>query len=155
MNEKNIKISRSQDPVLFFSENEKKRIMQTIHQAELKTSGEIRVHLERKAQADILKQAQGKFEKLGMTKTQQRNGVLIFLAVQSRQFVICGDLAIHEKLPETFWTEATQLMESYFKQDQFAEGIVHAVLSVGEKLRAFFPYERNDLNELSDEISYS
>jgi uncharacterized membrane protein len=89
-----------------------------------------------------------------MTKTAQRNGVLIFLATGNKKFAVLGDVGINEKVPEGFWNDVVQIMREYFKQNKFAEGISEAVLRIGEKLKAYFPYEVHDKNELSDQISY-
>lgn len=149
-------VERSKNPALFFSEAEKKRIIKAIVEAELQTSGEIRVHLERKARPHFFEHAKEIFAKLGMTKTEARNGVLIFIGIASRRFAILGDEGIHQKVPENFWDEIARKMQEDFKQDLFADGICHAVETTGEQLRKYFPYEgERDLNELPDEISFS
>lgn len=148
-------IERSKNPILFFSKKEKEDIMAAIQQAEENTSGEIRVHLERKAGSDIMEHAGHEFERLGMTRTDARNGVLIFMGVKSRRFAILGDQGINEKVPEGFWNEIVQTMAAHFKEDRFEDGIIDGVLKIGEKLSAYFPYQRDDINELPDEISFS
>jgi len=150
-----MRITRSKDPFLFFSKSEKKSIVSAVQQAEKNTSGEIRVHLERKVSPDIMAHAQKEFERLGMVRTEARNGVLIFIGVQSRRFAILGDQGINEKTPSGFWDEIVQIMTSHFKEDRFADGITAAVIKIGEKLSASFPYQRDDINELPDEISFS
>lgn len=155
MNKKEIKIQRSKDPALFFSKKEKEQIMAAIQETEMNTSGEIRVHLERKTEKNILEQARNTFEKIGMTQTKEKNSVLIYLCVKSHQFAILGDQGIHQKVPEDFWDEIAKEMSQDFKKDEFANGLVKGILKVGEKLKTYFPYQRNDLNELPDEISYS
>ncbi|MDP3920319.1 MAG: TPM domain-containing protein [Candidatus Omnitrophota bacterium] len=150
-----MKIERSKNPILFFSQNEKKQIVAAVQEAEKHTSGEIRVHLERKAGADIIGHARRQFERLGMTQTENRNGVLLFMGVKSRRFAILGDQGINEKVPAGFWDEMVERMVMHFKQDRFADGISEAVLAIGRKLGEYFPYERSDINELPDEISYS
>ena len=150
-----MKIQRSSDPVLFLSKLEKKSITDAIDDAERKTSGEIRVHLERKFKGSLMDHAAHEFERLGMANTEQRNGVLIFLCVKSHQFAILGDQGINEKVPTDFWNEIVAGMIPHFKEDQFAEGICFAIQKTGEKLAEFFPYQRDDINELPDEISYS
>ena len=147
--------NRSSEPILFFSKKEKEQIAAVIREVEKKTSGEIRVHLARRTQEDILVHAKEIFEKIGMTNTKTRNGVLIFLNVKSRRFAVIGDVGIHEKVPEGLWDEMAQTMTEHFKKNRFADGIVEAVRLIGEKLREYFPHERDDINELPDEISYS
>jgi uncharacterized membrane protein len=150
-----MKLVRDKNPILFFSKKEKTAIIQAIQSAELKTSGEIRVHLERHAREPFFEHAREIFQKLGMTKTKDRNGVLIFMGLASRRFAILGDKGIYERLPEGFWDDIADQMTQDFKKDLFADGIVKAILRVGEKLRQYFPYERDDMNELPDEISFS
>jgi len=150
-----MKIERSKNPGLFFSSKEKGRIVRAVQNAEKNTSGEIRVHLERKAKEDILAHACREFDRLGMNKTAERNGVLIFMGVHSKRFAIWADQGINDKVPANFWKDIVQAMERAFAEDRFADGIEGAILTIGEKLRAYFPYQREDINELPDEISYS
>ena len=141
-------------PVFFFSGKEKKQILAAVREAEKNTSGEIRVHLEYRSRGPVFGHAQKVFRRIGMTKTDQRNGVLIFLATKDKKFAILGDVGINEKVPEGFWNDVVQIMQEHFKQNNFAEGISEAVLRVGEKLKAYFPHQANDKNELPDTISY-
>ena len=139
----------------FFNKDEEKRIITAIQEAERNTSGEIRVHLEKKLEKDAVTEAQQTFAKLGMHKTEARNGVLIFIAPEHHQFAIVGDKGIHEKVGENFWQEERDLMQEHFKKGAFADGICLAIAKVGEKLKVHFPYQSDDENELPDEISYS
>ena len=141
-------------PAFFFSKKEKKQILAAVLEAEKNTSGEIRVHLEYKTRGPVYGHAQKVFQRIGMTKTDQRNGVLIFLITHDKKFAVLGDVGINEKVPEGFWNDVVQIMQGYFRQNKFAEGISEAVLRVGEKLKAHFPYQTNDKNELPDGISY-
>ena len=129
-------------------------ILNAVREAERNTSGEIRVHLEYNAREPVYGHAQKVFQRIGMTKTAQRNGVLIFLATRNKKFAVLGDVGINEKVPEGFWNDVVGIMQEHFKQNKFAEGISDAVLRIGEKLKAYFPYQANDKNELSDSISY-
>ena len=148
-------VTRSSHPLFFFSKNERERIVSAIQAAEMKTSGEIRVHLENKAKDNILDHAKLIFEKLGMARTQDRNGILIWMCIHSKRFVVLGDQGIHEKLQPGFWDELVTILENHFKENHFSDGIVEAVARIGEILKTHFPYQRDDINELSDEISYS
>ena len=112
------------------------------------------MHLEYNAREPVYGHAQKVFQRIGMTKTAQRNGVLIFLATRNKKFAVLGDVGINEKVPEGFWNDVVGIMQEHFKQNKFAEGISDAVLRIGEKLKAYFPYQANDKNELSDSISY-
>ena len=138
----------------FFSETEKNRIVNAIKAAEKITSGEIRVHVENTFKGDIFDRAVFIFEKLKMHNTKDRNGVLIYLAIKSRQFVIIGDAGINSKVGQTFWDEIKEAMLLHFKEALFVDGLCTAIEQVGEKLKTFFPYQVDDVNELSDDISF-
>lgn len=133
---------------------DEKILVEAIASAEKNTSGEIRVHIEKACKGDVLERAKEVFEKLGMTSTQARNGVLIYIAEESHKFAIIGDTGIHEKVGHDFWDHSKDLMLFHFKKDNFVEGIKEAVLSCGEALKKYFPYNSNDSNELSNDISY-
>ncbi|MBN1354093.1 MAG: TPM domain-containing protein [Candidatus Omnitrophica bacterium] len=149
-----MKKKRSHIPSLFLSKEEKKMIIDAIGEAEKNTSGEIRVHLEAKSSGDVLQHAKKVFEKLKMTHTAARNGTLIFLCVRDKKFAIIGDRGIHDKVPENFWRDVSSLMQEYFKKDLFAEGLAEGIKMVGEKLKVYFPYQKDDVNELPDDISF-
>ncbi|MGC8823706.1 MAG: TPM domain-containing protein [Bacteroidales bacterium] len=139
----------------FFSEDEKRLIVEAIHKAEGKTSGEIRVHIELSCGSkDVKDCAAAAFARLGMHKTKLRNGVLIYLSINDRRFAILGDAGINAVVPTNFWEDVKDLMGSYFRQQRFAEGLVEGINRIGEKLKEFFPYKADDINELSDDISY-
>jgi uncharacterized membrane protein len=140
-------------PATFFDEEERQAIRRAIAAAEDRTSGEIRVHLQRCTPGDALDAARSVFEKIGMTRTAARNGVLIYLSVEDHRFAILGDEGIDRVVPENFWGEIRTRMGEKFQEDRFAEGIVEAVEAVGENLHRFFPVDHADRNELSDEIS--
>ena len=135
------------------SSDDKKRLVNAITLAEENTSGEIRVHIQKKLKDDIYKAAVKKFEKLGMTKTKLRNGVLVYIALQNREFAIIGDIGIHEKVENNFWNETVELMKEHFKQNNLIGGIEKGLELAGNALKRYFPHEDNDINELSNEIS--
>ncbi len=140
----------------FLSEAEQQKVVAAIGAAELRTSGEIRVHVEPKCKvADPVARAARVFDKLGMFATRQRNGVLIYVAYESRKFAIIGDCGINERVPEGFWDAEKDLMLSYLKENRPAEGICAVVSQIGERLAEFFPWDEDDINEQSDEISFS
>lgn len=128
--------------------------MEAIRSAENNTSGEIRVHVEVGAQAPALAVAQRIFRELGMDKTKDRNGILILLAVDRREFAIVGDEGIDKVVSEDFWDSERDMMRQHFRQGDFASGISLAIQQVGAKLKQFFPHQEDDVNELPDEISY-
>ncbi len=138
----------------FFSEAEKKQIVEAIEEAELNTSGEIRLHVEASCKADVLDRAVYIFEKLDMHKTELRNGVLFYLAVTDHKFAILGDAGINAKVPENFWDEIKETVIAGFKEGKYADGLSTGIQMAGEKLKAEFPYASDDKNELSNEISF-
>lgn len=144
---------RSSHPRLFFSKKEKKQIVLAIREAESKTSGEIRLHLEKGKETDVVAQARKIFEEKGMTKTAARNGVLIYLSTQKHAFAVIGDTGINEKVPAGFWDSIVAVMQSHFKENRFADGLCEGIDHIGQKLQTYFPCQKDDLNELSDEIS--
>jgi uncharacterized membrane protein len=138
----------------FFSSEDKQCIIEAIKTAEKDTSGEIRVHLENTCKGDVLDRAVYLFEKLGMHKTENRNGVLFYLAVVDKKFAILGDAGINAVTPENFWDEIKNTVISKFSEQKFSEGISEGVLMAGKALKEFFPYKSDDKNELSDDISF-
>ena len=138
----------------FFTREEKDDIRQAILNAELDTSGEIRVHIENSVIGDVLDRAAYIFHKLGMQNTEQRNGVLIYLALKNRRFAIIGDSGINNAVPENFWTDIKTDMLNHFRENRFAEGLIEAIEETGKQLKKNFPYQRQDVNELSDDISF-
>ena len=138
----------------FFSEEDKKEIKKAILNAELDTSGEIRVHLESVCKGDVLDRASFLFKKLGMEKTELRNGVLFYIAVNSQKFAIIGDTGINSTVPENFWLEIKEKMREYFQKNKFVEGMVEGIETAGKQLKKHFPHHLDDINELSDEISF-
>ena len=138
----------------FFSKEQKKQITDAIAEAELDTSGEIRLHMEGRCKIDVLDRAAYVFEKLEMHKTAQRNGVLFYLAVHDRKFAILGDAGINQVVPENFWDQIKETMLGYFKEGNFVDGLSTGILMAGAQLKTNFPYQSEDVNELSDEISF-
>ena len=140
--------------VRFFSPDEEARIVSAIQIAENNTSGEIRVHVEIGEIKPALDVAARVFKELGMDKTADRNGVLILLEVDRREFAIIGDVGITKVVPDNFYDEERDILQQHFRRGAFAEGIALAIERVGANLKKYFPYERDDVNELPDEISY-
>lgn len=148
-------MARKSEPETFFSEKEKQQLVQAIERAEKNTSGEIRVHLARACKKEVLKEAQEIFEELGMTKTAARNGILFFLSLDDHQFAILGDQGIHEKVQEEFWNQIRDELIVHFKREQFLEGLIAGIEKCGETLSNYFPYQKDDSDELSNQISES
>lgn len=122
--------------------------------AELDTSGEIRVHIELHCEGDVLDRAAYIFKKLEMHKTKLRNGVLFYLALDDRKFAILGDVGINMKVPANFWDEIKEKMLGYLKAGNIAEGLSDGISMAGRQLKVHFPYKKDDVNELNDEISF-
>ena len=135
------------------SKGDLERVREAVHRAEARTSGEIRVHLDDTIVDDVLDHAAFVFEELGMHRTQDRNGVLIFVSVAQRRAAVIGDIGIHEKLPHGFWNETLSVILEHFKTDRYCEGLCMGVERLGEQLRTHFPRANADRNELSDEVS--
>ena len=142
------------NPKDFLGKENERLIKEAIGVAEHQTSGEIRVHLEESCKNDVLDRAAWLFKKLDMHKTKDRNGVLIYLSTKDRKFAIIGDIGINRVVPEGFWNEIKQNMINHFTKGEFAEGIINGIKLTGEQLKQFFPFQTDDTNELSDEISF-
>jgi len=138
----------------FFSTEQKKQITDAIAQAEKNTSGEIRLHVEGRCKIDVLDRAAYVFEKLNIHKTALRNGVLFYLAVYDHKFAILGDVGINQVVAADFWDHIKETMLRYFKEGKFADGLSTGILMAGEQLKVNFQYQDDDVNELSDEISF-
>lgn len=149
-------MGRSKRPRAFFDDREAAAVLEAIREAERTTSGEIRVHLEYRCKdGDPYERGKQVFEELGMTATAQRNGVLIYMATKDRRFAVLGDSGIDEVVPEGFWSDVVQSMETAFRAGDFAEGMTGGIRRIGEKLSQYFPYAGDDVdeNELPDELS--
>ena len=120
----------------------------------METSGEIRVHIETYLTGDVLDRAAWVFKKLGMHKTADRNGVLFYLAVNDKKFAIIGDAGINAKVHAGFWNDISELLKKNFKDGKFTEGLSEGILLAGKHLMIHFPYRKDDVNELPDEISF-
>jgi uncharacterized membrane protein len=138
----------------FFTLDQQENIRQAIMNAELDTSGEIRVHIENTCKGDALERALLVFNKLEMDKTKNMNGVLIYLAIKNRKFAIIGDKGIHDIVTENFWDSIKNKMMDHFREDRFTEGLIETIAETGKQLKKHFPYQTDDVNELSDEISF-
>lgn len=146
---------RKLHPEKFFTEEEKSQLVQAIEKAEKLTSGEIRVHLADRSKGTPSNEAKSVFEKLKMTRTKERNGILFYLSLQDRQFVILGDEGIHQKVNDGFWQEIRDKVVQNFKDEKFIEGLILGIQECGEKLALYFPRKKEDKNELFNEITTS
>lgn len=137
----------------FLSQAEDLLIVEAVQLAEKGTSGEIRVHFAKKIKKDVLTDAKNTFEELKMHQTKVRNGVLIYMVLQEKQFSIIGDIGIDQKTGDSFWQSCRNAMQIEFSKGEIALGIIKGIEAVKEVLKKDFPYQNEDVNELSDEIS--
>ncbi|MFY7670295.1 TPM domain-containing protein [Tenacibaculum sp. MEBiC06402] len=137
----------------FLSLEEEQEVVKAIRTAERNTSGEIRVHIERTTELSHYDRTLEVFQELEMHKTEQQNAVLIYIAVDDHQFVIYGDKGINEVVPSDFWESTKNVMQSFFKEGKFKQGIVEGILQAGEELKAHFPWTTEDEDELPNEVS--
>jgi uncharacterized membrane protein len=136
------------------SAEQEARVVEAIRLAELNTSGEVKVHLERFCKGDALDRAKEKFAKLELHKTSLRNAVLVYVAIEDRKAAIFGDEGIHCKVTTDYWKEELEVMLAHFKQGDYTGGLIQVVTDIGEKLKAEFPYNADtDTNEVGNEIS--
>lgn len=136
------------------SETERAQVRDAIAAAEKRTSGEIRVHLEDHIEDEVLDHAAFIFEELGMHRTRDRNGVLIYLSVADRKLAVIGDEGINARVAENFWNDVLAVLKLHLVAGRPAEGLIEAVHTVGEKLRTHFPLKSDDRDELSNEVSF-
>lgn len=146
----------------FLTSEEEASIVGAIRIAERNTSGEIRIHLESHSnppdsktdeRKDALDRAEEVFEMLNMHNTKESNGVLIYVAVEDRTLVIMGDKGINERVGQDFWESTKDIMINYFKEGEIKQGLVNGILKAGEQLKKYFPYKKEDINQLPDDIS--
>jgi uncharacterized membrane protein len=136
----------------FFSRFDSERIVAAIAAAEGRTSAELRVHVTKRIPEDLDLRALRRFHVLGMSRTEHRNGVLIYIAPRARKFRILGDEGIHAKAGDDFWKGVASVMEAHFRKEQFTEGVIVGIGLLGEELARHFPRAKDDKNELPDTI---
>jgi uncharacterized membrane protein len=143
------------DKAQFLDDQGEKEVIEAIRQAENKTSGEIRVHVEAHCPKETKPENRSKavFHELKMDATELHNGVLIYLAFNDQNFYIFGDDGINDKVPDDFWESTRDVMQAEFRTGDFKAGLVKGIDKAGEQLKTHFPVADDDINELSDEIS--
>ncbi len=134
--------------------DQRKFLETAISEAELNTSGEIRVHIENSCKGNVLDRAADVFAMLKMHKTELRNGVLFYLSLSDRKFAVIGDAGINAVVPNNFWEEVKTLMVEYFAKNNIPMGLAKGIALAGQKLKEHFPYQKDDVNELPNEISF-
>ena len=143
-------MSKSED---FLTKQDEQEIVSSIVEAEKNTSGEIRVHIEEHSEKSPLDRAQEVFFELKMNETQDRNGVLFYICVSDKKFAIIGDKGINDLVEYDFWDCTKDTVIANFKEGNFKKGLVEGILQAGQRLKHYFPYQSDDTNELSNEIS--
>jgi len=138
----------------FFTKEQQAQVLTAIKKAEESTSGEIRVHIETRVKGNVLDRAAWIFKRIGMHGTTERNGVLFYLAVTNRKFAVIGDEGINTRVTSDFWDGVKQLLEKHFAEGKFTEGLTKGILMAGSQLKEQFPYKKDDINELPDDISF-
>lgn len=139
----------------FLNENEIKALVETIKEAELHSTGEIRIHIDSNTEADFAKVAFSVFESLGMTKTKERNGVLFYVNFEQKYLTIIGDEGIHDKVKQKFWDDLHDEMTKGFSNQIYFETLQKAILKTGTELKKYFPINGENPNELPNEITTS
>lgn len=137
----------------FLSPEDEQDIVLAILEAEKNTSGEIRVHIEAHTREDHFNRVKEVFHLLKMDNTKEENGVLIYIAVNDKAFVIYGDKGINNVVPTNFWNTTKDSIQNQFKKGNYKQGIIDGVLAAGKELETHFPWQHGDVNELSNEVS--
>jgi len=139
-------------PKIFINQLDDAKIVDAIAEAERRTSGEIRLFISSHEVAEALPEAKRQFTQMGMEKTAERNGVLIYVAPKSQTFAVVGDAGVHAKCGEDFWNATAAQMRARFKEGKFTDGLIAGIQSIGDVLQRHFPRQDNDRNELPNEI---
>lgn len=144
-------MSRIED---FLSQADQQEIILAIQEAERNTSGEIRIHIEKNPKQDSFDRATEVFDFLKIENTQERNGVLLYIAIDTRELVILGDIRINDLVPQNFWESTKDAIIDQFKLGDYKQGLINGVLTAGKQLKKHFPYKKGKNNELPDDISF-
>ncbi len=140
--------------ITILNREEDRRVVEAIKQAELNTSGEIKVHIENHCRGDVEERSLVVFNRLKLNETKLHNGVLIYLAARDHKFAILGDEGINKVVEDGFWNDVKDLMINHFKEGRFADGLEQGIQRCGEKLKNYFPRQSDNTNEIPDDISY-
>ena len=138
----------------YFTPTEERTIIAAIKEAELASSGEVRLFVESHCTTDIEKRTVEIFKQLKMNTTRERNAVLIYLAIKDKRFAIFGDEGIHQKMGFQFWTNEAATMKTYFSESRIVQGLCAVIVDIGQALKVHFPYSSDDKNELPDAPVY-
>jgi len=138
----------------FFSAQEESQLLEAIRLAEMKTSGEIKLHVEMTCSGDPYQRAQEVFTALKLEETALRNAVLLYWAKDSRKIAILGDSGIHAQVPPDFWQSTKDRMIALLKANQIVPALISGITEAGNQLKTFFPYQDDDQNEIPNDISF-
>jgi uncharacterized membrane protein len=137
----------------FLSDADLEAVAAAIASAEAATSAEIRVHLDASCPGDAMARAVDVFERLGMQRTAERHGVLIYVSIEDHKLAVIGDRGVHDRVGQAYWEQLVEAVLGHFRQARARDGLDHAVREVGAALRRHFPRRPDDVNELSDQVS--
>ncbi len=138
----------------FLTKEEEQKVVRSVKEAELNTTGEIRVHLENHCADNTLKHAGMVFHEMGMHETEENTGVLLYVAVKDHKIAIVGDKGINAKVPEHFWENIIEQLGNDFKAEKYCDGLCTALETIGSQLADHFPFKEGDIDELPNEISF-
>jgi uncharacterized membrane protein len=140
----------------YFTPEEDAQILEAVRLSENQTSGEIRIYIEsRNPMVEPLDRATQIFAQFEMSKTKNRNGVLIYIAIKDRELAVLGDSGIHEQVGSDYWQKEVAVMLDHFKKHELAKGLIHCVQDIGQVLKEKFPFiPGEDKNELPDDIIF-
>jgi uncharacterized membrane protein len=138
----------------YFTEEQQLLLKNAIARAEKSTTGEIRVFIDSQMNGEVIDRAAEVFENLNMHETKLHNGVLIYVAIENRQFAIIGDSGIHSVVSQLFWEKLKEDMIPFFKRKDYTGGLLHAIEETGKKLKMHFPVKKDDTDELSNEVVF-
>ena len=138
----------------FLSKTEQLAVINAIEEAEKNSSGEIRLHIEDDCKEDLMDHAAFIFEKLEMHQTDLRNGVLFYVSMKPHGFAILGDVGINQKVQSDFWDQIKEHVIASFKTGDYGKGLSEGIIMAGDQLKAHFPYQSDDVNELTNDISF-
>jgi uncharacterized membrane protein len=139
---------------MLFSKEEENLIIESIKKAELQTSGEIKIHIEPSLQKELIQRTQEVFLSLNLNQTKLRNAVLVIIVEQDRKIAVWGDEGINKVVPENYWNDIINQLSNDFKNNNKCNGLCTAIENIGNKLKHFFPLQKDDINEISNTISY-
>ena len=145
--------SRRDSVRTFLSRGEREVVTRAIRDAEANTSGEVVVHLAERAHREPTDDARAAFEKIGLAKTRERNGVLFFVSTRDKKLAVIGDKGIHEHVTPEFWTDVVKHVEARFGEGRFGDGLAEGIALAGTELARHFPRRADDVNELPDSVS--